>query len=68
MSKQIDFNNLTYYFKDQNIAPINFISFRGPLHYYENIKNGNISIEKVKENQKQFKPDLSAITNLYESR
>ena len=52
MSKQIDFNNLTHYFKDQNIAPINFISFRGPLHYYENIKNGNISIEKAKENQK----------------
>ena len=25
----IDFNNLTYYL---NISPINYISFRGPLH------------------------------------
>ena len=49
LSKQIDFKILTYKFKSKNIAPINFISFRGPLNIYENIKNGNISIEKVKK-------------------
>ena len=27
-SKQIDFNNQTYYFKDKNVSPINFISFK----------------------------------------
>ena len=31
-TKTIDFNNLTYNFKDPNIAPINFIGFKGPLH------------------------------------
>ena len=36
IGKQIDFNNLTYYFKDKNISPINFISFRGPMHIYNN--------------------------------
>ena len=48
MSKQIDFNNLTNCFKDRNIAPINFISLRGLLNTNENIKDSNISIEKVK--------------------
>ena len=42
ISKDIDFNNLTYYFEDSNLAPINFISFRGPLNIYEEIKNGNV--------------------------
>ena len=46
MSKQIDFNNLTYYFKDQNIDPINFINFNGPMHIYNKIKYGNIPIQK----------------------
>ena len=48
MSKQIEFNNLTYKFKDENLAPIDFIGFRGPFTIYENIKNGNISSEKRK--------------------
>ena len=46
MSKQIDFDNLTYYFKGPNFALINFIGFRGPKHVYDNLKNGNTSISK----------------------
>ena len=38
ISKQIDFNNLTYYFKDKSISPINFVGFRDPIHIYNNIK------------------------------
>ena len=38
ISKQIDFNNLTYYFKDKSISPINFAGFRDPIHIYNNIK------------------------------
>ena len=41
---------------------INFISFKGPLHIYNNIKNSNISIEKIEEDQKQFKSKLNEIT------
>ena len=44
MSGDIEFNNLTYYLKSQNLAPINFTSFRGPLNIYKEIKNGNINI------------------------
>ena len=46
MGKQIDFNNLTYYFKNENLTAINFIGFRGPLI---------ISIEK----QKKIKSNLN---------
>ena len=62
MSKQTDFNNLTDKFKDENLTLKHFIGFIAPLNIYENIKNGNISIEKAKENQNQFKSNLSAIT------
>ena len=47
MSDEIDFNYLTYYFRIQNLAPINFIGFRSPLTIYNEIKNGNISIKKT---------------------
>ena len=36
LSKQIDFNNLTYSYKG-NIASKNFIRFKGPLGFYRNI-------------------------------
>ena len=39
ISKEIDSNNLTYYFQGPNITPINFIRFRGPLHAFEVKKN-----------------------------
>ena len=45
-SKEIDFNKLVYYFKAPNIAPINFIRFRGPLQIFDELKNGNTSLKK----------------------
>ena len=51
IGKQIDFNNLTYYFKNKNISPINFIGFRGLLHIYNNIKNGNTLLGKIGKDQ-----------------
>ena len=52
-SKQIDFNNLVYYFKGRDIAPINFIRFIGPLHIFNEIKNGNTSLKKVEKDKKK---------------
>ena len=37
MSKQIDFNNLTSYFKDKNIRSISFVGFRGLMHIHNDI-------------------------------
>ena len=55
MGKEFDFNNLTYYLKSPNIAQINFVRFRGSLHVFEEIKNGNVLIEKIKKEQENFK-------------
>ena len=62
ISREIDFNNLTYHFKGSNTAPIIIIDFRGPMYIYNEIKKGNMSTEKIKEDQKQFKSKLNEIT------
>ena len=62
LSKQIDHNNLTYYFKDKSNSPINFIGFKAPLHLYRDIFDGNIILAKAEEDQKQFKSDLNEMT------
>ena len=38
---------------------LNFIEFRGPMRIYREIKNGNISIEKIEQDQNQFKSKLN---------
>ena len=47
MSNEINLNYLTYYSTSSNLAPINFIGFRGPLNIYNEIKNGNILVKNV---------------------
>ena len=47
LGRQINFNNLTYYFKSKDIAPIHFIDFKGPLNLDKNIFSGDTSIEKA---------------------
>ena len=37
LSKQIDFNNLTYHYKGKN-NPQNFIGFKGPLSFYRSTR------------------------------
>ena len=62
ISKRINVNNLTYHFKGSNTAPTSFTDFRGLMHIYNEITNDNISIEKIEEDQKQFKYKLNEIT------
>ena len=45
-------NNLIYCFKASNIPLINFSEFKGPMHNYNELKNGNIPIENTEEDQK----------------
>ena len=61
LSKQIDFSNLTDNFKGENLAPINFVALRGPLHLYKNIFNGDATIKKAEEDQEKLKLNLSHI-------
>ena len=52
--KPIDFNDVTYNFKDLRIPPIGFIKFKGPLHIFKRIHNGDIPLEDVEEEQKEL--------------
>ena len=51
ISKEIDFNNLTYYFKTPGISWKSFIKFKGPLVFSKEIKKGNISLTKAEEDK-----------------
>ena len=57
LSYQTDFNSLNYGLKDKS-APKYFISFKGPLILYDNIKNGYMNFKKAEEIQEEFKFDL----------
>ena len=61
LSRQIDLNNLTFYFKNKSISLINFIGFKAPLHLYRDIFGGNIELAKAENYQKQFKLNLNEI-------
>ena len=56
LSKQIDFNNLTYHLKSKNC-----IGFKGPLSFYRSVKEGCITLGKAEEQQKDFKANINEI-------
>ena len=43
----IDFNNLTYNFKDPIYGPTSFIMFKGPSHFFKSIHSGDLSLKDV---------------------
>ena len=47
--KPIDFNDLTYNFKDLRIPPVGFIKFKGPLHNFKSINNDDIPLEDIEK-------------------
>ena len=56
--KPIDFNDLTYHFKDLKIPPVRFIKFKGPLYIFKSIHNGDILLEDIEKEQIKLKRDL----------
>ena len=51
VSKQIDFNNLTYYFNGEGDWK-GLINVKRPLAVSKNVNNGYITLEKTKKNKK----------------
>ena len=41
ISKKMDFNYLTYYFKISGVSPINFIKSKGPFSFFKEIRDGD---------------------------
>ena len=54
MSKEIDYSNLVYHFKGPT-HPVNFAIFGGPMYTYNQLKNGDISLQQVEKQQKILK-------------
>ena len=52
MRREIDFNILIYNFKTPGISSICFIKFKGQMHTYNRLKNGNITLSQTEEDQK----------------
>ena len=59
--KPIDFNDLTYNFKDLKITSVDFIKFKDPLHIFKSIHNGDTPLEDIEKEQIEFKRDLGHI-------
>ena len=60
--KLIDFNDLTYNFKDLRIPSVGFIKFKDPLHIFKSIHNGDVPLEDIeKKEQIELKMDLGHI-------
>ena len=53
MSKKVNYGNLVYDFKGPT-PPINFIKFEGPMYTYNQLKNGEKTLQQVEEEQKHF--------------
>ena len=63
ISKKYGYNNLTYYFIDSRISLINFIKFKGPFGFFEEIKNGKYINKKSGRRTKTIKSNLGEITS-----
>ena len=52
-SRTTDFNNLTFNFTGDS-APASFIGFKGLLHIFKSIYNGDITLENVEKTKKNL--------------
>ena len=61
LSREIDSKNLNYNFTTKPSGSINFIRFKGPFSLFKNIRDRDISLEIVEEDQENFKRELCQI-------
>ena len=57
----VNFYDLTYNFKDSRLPSIILPKFKGPLHTFKGIHNGDIPLEDVEKVQIELKRDLVRI-------
>ena len=61
----VDFNNLTYDFKDLRIPSLRFSKFKGPMHIFKSIHKGYTALEDIEKEQIELKRDLGHIKQGY---
>ena len=62
MSREINYSNLVYDFKDPTPS-INFAIFGDPMYTYSQLRNGEKTLQQVEDKQKHFKKDLNERTS-----
>ena len=54
----VDFNYLTYNFKDLRISSVSFSKFKGPMHIFKSIRKGYTTLEDTEEEQIELKKGI----------
>ena len=62
MSRKINYNNLVFIFKHSS-TPISFTNFGGLMYTYNQLKNGEKTLQQVEKEQGDFKKGLGEITS-----
>ena len=57
----VNFYDVTYNFKDSSIHSVILYKFKGPLHTFKSIYNGDITLADVEKEQIEHKKDLGRI-------
>ena len=61
LCSEIDYKNLNYDFRMKASGSINFTGYNGPFTLFKKIRDGDISLEMVEEDQKKFKREFGQI-------
>ena len=61
LSREIDYKNLNYDFTTKASGSINFNGYNGPFSLFKKIRDGDISLEMAKEDQKNFRREFGEI-------
>ena len=61
LSREIDYKNLNYDFRTKASGLINFTGYNGLFTLFKKIRDGDISLEMAKEDQKKFKREIGQI-------
>ena len=61
LSREIDHKNLNYNFTTKASGSINLIKSKGPFRLFKKIRDGDISLEMVEEDQEKIKREFSQI-------
>ena len=60
--KKINYDDLTYHFKDRNIPEKSFNDFDNAICLFKMIRDGNnMTLIKANQNQNEFKSDLNEV-------
>ena len=54
ISRETNYSNLVYKFKNSSICPISFTEFGDPMYTYDQLKNADKTLQHVEEEQKKL--------------